>query len=224
MQRASRSAAPALACSLLACLLLGACGGGASTTTGADGVAVTPGQAPVAAFTLAGARVDTTLVGDAWIYAPTVSGAAGVALAYRLERAPDWMSVDPDTGDVSGAPLAEQVGRYSGIRLVASDGRAEAALSFDLEVVADATGSARVAWQRPSVRSDGTPLANLATYRVYYGRSPERLDRRIDVHDANASGAEIAGLTSGTWYFSATALDAAGYESEPSPVASKQIG
>ena len=52
---------------------------------------------------------------------------------------PDWISIDPDTGELSGTPENGDVGDIS-IRVVASDGEAQAADTFTLTVKDTTTG------------------------------------------------------------------------------------
>ena len=75
----------------------------------------------------------------------------------------------------------------------------------------------------PLQRTDGTPLQNLAGFRVYYGTQPSALATVIDIANPGASSVVVDNLTSGTWYFAATAVDADGIESAFSTTASKTI-
>lgn len=58
-------------------------------------------------------------------------------------------------------------------------------------------------------------------YRIYYGNDSRQYDRHDDVPYATTH--TVTGLTPGTWYFAATALDATGNESAYSNEASKTI-
>jgi hypothetical protein len=80
-----------------------------------------------------------------------------------------------------------------------------------------------VSWTSPSQNTDGSPLNDLHGYRVRYGTSPTNLSRSTDVPNASATSVAISGLTSGTWYFAVTALNAAGIESDLSNLATKTV-
>ena len=82
---------------------------------------------------------------------------------------------------------------------------------------------AQLTWEKPTLREDGTPLTNLAGYRVYYGLVASALDLRVDVPGGDLLGAVIDQLPTGTWYFAVTAIDAAGLESERAGPVSKVI-
>ncbi|MFO0452672.1 MAG: hypothetical protein ACK52I_29135, partial [Pseudomonadota bacterium] len=75
----------------------------------------------------------------------------------------------------------------------------------------------------PTQRTDGTPLTNLAGFRVYYGRQPGSLTQRVDVTNPTVTTVVVENLTAGTWHFAATAVDENGVESDLSVSASKAI-
>jgi hypothetical protein len=69
---------------------------------------------------------------------------------------------------------------------------------------------------------DGTPLNDLAGFKVYYGTTPGAYPASIRV--GAVTSCNVAGLTKGQiYYFTVTALDASGDESDPSDVVSKLI-
>ena len=81
--------------------------------------------------------------------------------------------------------------------------------------------SALLEWNAPTTNVDGSELTDLAGYRVYYGNAPGSRDKSVDV--GNTLVATVADLSSGKYYFTVTAYDASGNESEPSNEASKAI-
>lgn len=85
------------------------------------------------------------------------------------------------------------------------------------------TGSAALSWTAPTTNSDGSSLADLAGYHVYYGTSADLLNQNVPVNDANATSAVVSNLATGTWYFAVTAVNGAGVESDLSNTASKTI-
>lgn len=74
-------------------------------------------------------------------------------------------------------------------------------------------GSATVTWTPPTTRTDGSPLTNLAGYRIYHGTSPTAITTRVDVTSATATSQVLTGLPAGLRYFQMTAVDANGVES-----------
>ena len=49
------------------------------------------------------------------------------------------------------------------------------------------TGSATVNWTAPTTNTDGTPLTNLAAFRVYYGTSSTSLTQVNEVNDISSN-------------------------------------
>lgn len=87
--------------------------------------------------------------------------------------------------------------------------------------VQEGTGTATLAWTAPTKNMDGTPLTTLAGYKVYYGTTPYVFTSLV-VGDVNTY--QIVGLTKGqTYYFTVTAYDTYGNESDYGPIASKLI-
>ncbi len=73
------------------------------------------------------------------------------------------------------------------------------------------TFSVTLSWDPPTTNTDGTPLTDLAGYRVYYGNSPGSYSYSIDV--GNVTTFTLSNLTSGTYYFAVTAYNSSGIES-----------
>ena len=65
--------------------------------------------------------------------------------------------------------------------------------------------SATLTWVAPTTNADGTPLTDLAGYKIYYGTSSGVYSVIIDV--GNITTYKIDNLSPGTYYFSVTAYD-----------------
>ncbi len=78
-------------------------------------------------------------------------------------------------------------------------------------------------WDPPTTNVDGTPLNDLAGYKMHVGTSPGSYDTVIDIKDPAATGYVVDNLTAGAHYFMVTAYDKNGNESGPSNEASKVI-
>ncbi len=76
-------------------------------------------------------------------------------------------------------------------------------------------------WDAPTTNADGTPLTDLAGYKVYYGTSSRDYTKTIDV--GNTTTYQITGLSGGTYYFAVTAYDTSGNESDYSEEVSKSF-
>lgn len=85
-----------------------------------------------------------------------------------------------------------------------------------------ATGSATLRWEAPAVRTDGTPLEDLAGYRIRYGTSSGNYSEAVHVNSAGATSQVVSGLKAATtYYFAVFAVDGKGVESPASSEVSK---
>ena len=174
--------------------------------------------------TISGSPLTSVMQGTAYSFTPAAADADGNALRFSVANLPGWATFSSSTGRVSGTPSAAQVGTYSNITISVSDGSTSASLAaFTVRVVATATGSATLTWNPPTQNTDGTPLSNLAGYKVYWGTSQNNYSSSVTVNNAGLSSYVVDQLTPATWYFAVTALNVAGDESGFSNVASKQV-
>ena len=84
-------------------------------------------------------------------------------------------------------------------------------------------GSARLHWQAPQERSDGSSFDDLLGYRVYYGARADDLRCQLEIRDRSATTVTVTGLSPGIWHFAVVSFDSGFVESELSDVSSKQI-
>jgi hypothetical protein len=90
--------------------------------------------------------------------------------------------------------------------------RAVALLALLPFVATAQDGSAVLEWRQEDT-------ANVAGFRIYYGRAPQSLSGEQQVLDAAARRATVDGLADGTWYFTVTAVSRTAAESQPSNLA-----
>ncbi len=84
-------------------------------------------------------------------------------------------------------------------------------------------GAATLEWTVPTTKTNGETLADLAGYRIHYGKSAASLDKSIEVRNPSVSTYVIEGLPPGTYYFAVTAFNSRGYESDRSNAGRKEI-
>ena len=211
LQSSLRLILPALGVSLMA-----ACSGG-----GGGGA---PNEPPAAnrAPTISMPASFDAVVGAAVTITPTASDPDGDALTFTVGNRPAWMSFSTQTGVLTGTPAAGDVGNYN-VMITASDGRLQASDQAAITVSGAVAGRATLSWDAPLQRVDGSPLTNLAGFKLYYGSSANNLQNVVQVADPGARSHVIENLTRGTWYFAASAYDQGGIESARSNVASKTI-
>ena len=82
--------------------------------------------------------------------------------------------------------------------------------------------TAVLSWTAPTQNVDGSPLTNLAGYKVYWGTTPGTYSSNASVSGAGTT-TYTTNLTPGTWYFAVSALDATGAESAKTNEVSKTV-
>jgi hypothetical protein len=221
---------PALVASCALMVLMGGCRGEGSGTGAPTQGATVPGtasgalksanQAPVITGQLPG----QVLVGHTFSYTVQASDPDGDDLTYAASGLPEWVTLDPDTGTLRGKPDSAAIGTYSGISISVSDGTTTSTLAGQtLTVVDSASGAATLSWLPPTGNEDGSPLEDLAGYRIRYGTDPSHLYQTVEIPTSGVSSYVVENLTPGSWYFVMTAYTASGHESRPTSAVSKTI-
>jgi hypothetical protein len=201
-------------------LVNSACFDGKSGTTSPDDSPPAANRAP----TISGAPPTSLVVGQAYSFQPTASDPDGDTLSFSIQNRPAWASFNSATGRLSGTPGAGDVGQFTDVRITVSDGQAQASLgAFTIAVNQVAMGSVTLSWNPPTTNADGTPITDLAGYRIYYGRSAGVLDRVVVISNAGLTRYVVDNLSAATWYFSMTSYNASGIESARSSVVSRTL-
>jgi hypothetical protein len=174
--------------------------------------------------TISGTPAASIMQGTAYSFTPAASDPDGNTLTFSVTNLPAWATFSTSNGRVSGTPSSAQVGAYTNIRISVSDGSMSANLApFSVQVVATATGSALLTWNPPTQNTDGSPLTNLAGYRIYWGLNAGSYANSVTVNNPGLATYIVDQLTPAHWYFAVTALSATGAESPYSNVGSKQV-
>ena len=173
---------------------------------------------------IGGAPPTAAREGQFFEFTPTASDADGDALTFRISNRPAWASFNSATGRLAGTPGVGTVGTFANITISVSDGTLGASLSpFSIVVQQVSSGSATLSWLPPTQRTDGSPLTNLAGYRIRYGTAPGNYPNTRQIANPGVTKAVIDNLPAGTYYFVVTAYDTSGGESDFSAVVSKPI-
>ncbi len=113
-------------------------------------------------------------------FTPIASDPDGDGLTFRIANKPAWAHFDNATGRLSGTPQEADVGIFTEIKITVTDGKHSAGLPrFAISVDQISTGSVTLSWYPPTQNADGSPLTDLAGYRVYYGHSADSLHQVI---------------------------------------------
>jgi hypothetical protein len=188
----------------------------------------TPGAAPASANrapTISAAATAVAQVGETYNYQPQASDPDGDALHFTAINLPPWASMDPASGHISGTPGENDMGVYESITITVADASQQTeSTPFSITVIGEVgSGVASLQWERPPSKVDGSPLDDLAGYRILYGRSTDDLDRSVLISDPARTSYEFSSLANGIWYFAVVAVNSGGLEGPPTTVASKSI-
>jgi hypothetical protein len=84
------------------------------------------------------------------------------------------------------------------------------------------SAQATLTWAASTTNVDGTPLTNLAGYKIYYGTASANYSQNVDV--GNVTTSTVSSLNDGlTYFFAVTSYDSSGVESAYSNEVSKTI-
>jgi hypothetical protein len=174
--------------------------------------------------TISGAPSSTAKVGQAYSFTPSAKDPEGQKLTYSIANRPTWAQFDAATGRLYGTPGDANIGSHSGIQIAVSDGQYSAALpSFSITVQKPVSGNAALSWVPPTSNVDGTPITNLAGYRIAYGQYASNLTQSLEIPSPGITSAVIENLAAGTWYFAVKAYTTANVESDLSNLAQKTV-
>ncbi len=175
--------------------------------------------------TISGNPPPAVNVGSSYMFTPNASDPdPGDVLMFSIQNRPSWATFDSSTGSLSGlAPLGSE-GTYSDIRISVSDGSLSTSLPvFSIDVTQVALGSATLSWTAPMTNTDGSPLVDLAGYRLYYGTSQGIYTNTVSVNNPGVTSFVVENLVPNTYYFVATAVNQQGIESNFSNMATKIV-
>jgi hypothetical protein len=177
----------------------------------------------IKSLAIAGTPATTALVGRTYAFQPTVT-APDSEYTFSVSNLPTWAAFNTATGEISGTPTAAEVGTYAKISVtVSADGTTESITPFSIIVAESASGTTELSWSPPTENTNGTPVSNLAGYKIYYGTSPTALTLSTAISSPTTDSYVVSNLTQGTWYFEVCAVTTTNLESAASNIASKVI-
>jgi hypothetical protein len=181
-------------------------------------------QATNRAPTISGTPTTSVKAGQAYAFEPTAADADGDTLKFTIANKPAWAAFDTATGALTGMPSAVDVRSYDNIVIGVTDGKTTVSLqAFSIVVTQFAQGSATLSWLPPTENVDGSPLSDLAGYRVRYGTVPGNYTQQLDVLNPGLTALVVEELSQTTWYFVITAINSAGAESDHSSEVAKTV-
>ncbi|TDJ45441.1 MAG: hypothetical protein E2O52_06600, partial [Gammaproteobacteria bacterium] len=138
-------------------------------------VVVQPNRLPA----ISGAPSPAVTVGNLYDFTPTAADPDGDPLSFSVLNLPDWATFEPNSGRLSGAPGAIDVGVFNGIQITVFDGKAQASLPPFVITVSGVPN------QAPTI--SGSP-ATRVTVNAAYTFTPTASDPDGDVLSFTISG------------------------------------
>jgi len=189
-----------------------------------DPPATQPPSAVNQAPEISGSPTSTVLVGNSWTFTPSAIDPDGDDLTFSIVNRPSWASFNATTGRLSGTPVQGEEGVYDNVEVSVSDAEMTTSLpAFSITVTQVATGSVTLTWTPPTMNTDGSPLTDLAAYKIYYGLTQGNYTNQIRIDNPGLSSFVVDNLSPNTYFFVSTAINSAGIESDISNVASSIV-
>jgi len=197
--------------------------GQASDTLGPFSIEVTPPPVTNNPPSINGTPPAAVQVNNTYSFRPNAVDPDGDNLSYSVDNLPSWASFNTMSGRINGTPRDTDVGQYSGILITVSDGTDSASLGpFSITVNAISLGSVTLNWAAPTQNTDGTPLTDLAGYKIYWGQNGN-FSNSVAIDNPGITTYMVENLAPGSWQFVSTAYNRQGVESDFSNIATRQV-
>ena len=174
---------------------------------------------------ISGQPNESTVVGSLYSFQPEASDSDGDGLSFSIVNKPSWADFDTTTGRLEGRPASVDVGRTGPIELSVTDGSSIAALAaFRITVEQVGPSSFTLNWSPPTENEDGSPLEDLAGYRIYYGTVSGQYSEKIVPDSAGITSYVIQNLAPGRYFLAMTSVNSRDMESRYTPELSFDLG
>ena len=164
--------------------------------------------------TISGKPAGVTLSDETYDFAPNATDADGDTLTFSVQSKPAWANFNSTTGRLRGQPSFGDIGDYGGIVISVSDGTSSTSLpTFSISVSQTADGFVTLNWDAPTQNSDGSPLMDLAGFKIYYRKNSDPFNREVRIDNPSITTYVVEQLSPATYHLVATAITSSGVES-----------
>jgi hypothetical protein len=175
-------------------------------------------------FNISGVPSSGVRPGETYVFRPRLDGQPSGTVVYSISHVPTWATFDPATGELRGRPAYYDVGATTDIVIRAKDRDGSSRLPpFSIYVAESFPGVMMLNWQAPTQNEDGSPLIDVAGYRIHLGLESGAYGRVVSVPSPHTLNLTITDLPPNTYYVVATAYDTQGLESSYSNEIARQI-
>ena len=173
---------------------------------------------------ISGSPPPAVVVSEMYDFTPNAYDPDGDSLTFSITNKPNWASFDTQTGRLSGQPTLGNVGTIANIVISVSDGKASDSLrAFSVTVSQTALGNVTLSWIAPTQNADGSPLTDLAGYKIYYGTGSRNYSHEIHINNPGMTTYVVDNLVPDTYYFAAKSFNSSGVQSEYSGEAVRTV-
>jgi hypothetical protein len=174
---------------------------------------------------ISGQPNESTVVGSLYSFQPEAGDSDGDELSFSVVNKPSWADFETTTGRLEGRPTTADVGQTDSIELSVTDGTSIAALAaFRITVEQVGPVSYTVNWSPPTENEDGSPLKDLAGYRIYYGTVSRQYSEEIVLDSPGITSYVIENLAPGRYFLAMTSVNSSDMESRYTPELSFDLG
>ena len=155
------------------------------------------------------------LANEMYDFQPNAFDPDGDPLTFQVANKPNWATFETSTGRLYGQPTINNLGIFDDIVISVSDGSASKSLpKFAIAVTQTALGNVTLSWAAPTQNADGSPLTDLAGYKIFYGTVSTNYDHEIVIDNPGMTTYVVDNLVPDTYYFAAKSFNASGIESD----------
>lgn len=175
--------------------------------------------------TITGTPNTSVVAGSQYVFRPDASDSDGDALSFSVVNKPGWANFNTTNGRLGGYPSASDIGISKLIEISVTDGYSVTALpKFRITVEGTGSVSFTLTWNAPTKNADGSPLRDLAGYRIYYGTASGEYSETIKLNSPGVTSYVIENLAPGTYFLTMTSINQANLESTYSQELSVELG